>query len=294
MIGALIATLSLYVTNALVFSGQVAGTLPITAATATTPITVTSTAHGIPPARVMHAVISGVTGETEANGLWELSVVDANTLSLGSYSPQGVPQASVGVNAYTGGGTISYAFPDYQILVGRQMLALASSAASPRIVMIPTRGPAWLYESYGSVALDATTQKTRGTLEEQTMRQHKLYATQPKTFEVYITGAASPPSPNFGDFDAVDALVETFYQVLFEACTPDIAQILHEDWPSQYPTAGANTQRGQQWMGILQIKQPIKANALAFVPAGTSLVMTVEPTNAGSTDPVTFTVSGVS
>ena len=66
--GALVALTSLNLTNVLVQDfGVVARTLTITAATATTPISVTSAAHGVPLGRVLHGIVSGVTGMTEAN-----------------------------------------------------------------------------------------------------------------------------------------------------------------------------------------------------------------------------------
>ena len=278
MIGALIAVLSLNATVKLIEDyGQVAGTLPITGATATTPILVTSPNHGVPPSRVVHGIVDQVTGTVEANGLWQATPVDPNTLSLTTFDPQGNVVDSVGTNAYTGGGRLRYSFPDYGILLGRQMVALTTAVASPRIVFVPTKNGPWLYESEGSVGQTLAEQRTKGTAEQQYMTLHKQYATEPVTFEVYVTGAANPPSPNFGDFDATQLLVHVLYAVRFESATSPVARIVQADWPSQKVDAASMLQRGQQWMGILEIKQPVTAVPKAFVPAGTSIVFTVEP-----------------
>jgi hypothetical protein len=281
-IAELVTLLSLNLTLNLVNAGQVAGTLPITAATATTPITVTSTAHGVPMSRVVHGVVAGVTGETEANGLWVLTPLDANTFALSTLSPQGILANSVGVNAYVSGGTISYAFPDYQILLGRQMLALASAVASPRIAFVPTNGRRWTFEPYGGQG--AAPFQQLGSLEQQSQKLQPQLATKWRTFEVHITGAANPPQPNFGDLDAVDALESALYAVMFDTITPTRFNWLAEKWPSQLdpkdPQAtGSNTQRGQQTMHLVEIATPVTKAPLQFVPKGTSIVFTVEPIN---------------
>lgn len=293
MIGALIAIFSLNMTEKLVENfGIVARTLEISGVTQTTPIQVSCPNHNVPKGRVLHAVVSGVTGTIEANGTWEMTPIDENTLSLATYSPQGIVTNSVGVNAWTGGGIIQYAFPDFQILLGRQLKALASQVASPRIIFIPTDEPAFIYESYGGVGAPAESPPVRGSLEQQYQTLNKLYATQCTTFEVYVTGAANPPQPNFGDFDATQMLVWILYQVLFESCADDVAKVLRGTWISQKQDAGSMTQRGQQWLGIVQIKQPVSAIPKEFVPEGTTLVLTVEPVNAlVPTDQTVITVA---
>lgn len=68
-------------------------TKAITGATQATPIVVTSAGHGL--ATNQGVVISGVGGNTAANGTWIVTFIDANTFSL---------NASVGNAAYTSGG----------------------------------------------------------------------------------------------------------------------------------------------------------------------------------------------
>ena len=295
MIGALVAILSLNMTYSLIVNyGQVAGALPITGATQTTPILVTSPNHGVPPSRVVHGIVDEVTGTTEANGLWIATPVDPNTLSLTLLTAQGLVVDSVGVHAYTGGGRLRYAFPDFGILLGRQMVALSSAVASPRVVFVPTKNGPWIYESEGSVGQTLDEQRSRGTAEQQSMTLNKQYATEPLTFEVYVTGAANPPSPNFGDFDATQLLVHVLYATLFETITSPVARIVQADWPSQKVDAASMLQRGQQWMGIVEIKQPVTALPKSFVPAGTSIVFTVEPESPlVPQDQTTITIPGV-
>lgn len=65
----------------------------ITAATNASPISITATAHGF--SSNDWVVISGVVGNTAANGVFQITVVDANTFTL---------NGSTGNGAYTSGG----------------------------------------------------------------------------------------------------------------------------------------------------------------------------------------------
>lgn len=76
-------------------SGTSAGKT-ITAATNASPIVVTATTHGFANNDVVS--ITGVVGNTAANGIWQITFIDANTFSLNS---------SVGSGAYTSGGLAS-------------------------------------------------------------------------------------------------------------------------------------------------------------------------------------------
>ena len=69
-------------------------TATVTAATNATPIVVTSSAHGLTTGT--RITISGVAGNTAANGTFVVTRVDANTFSLDD---------SVGTGGYTSGGT---------------------------------------------------------------------------------------------------------------------------------------------------------------------------------------------
>ena len=297
MISSLIAILSLNLTATLIQNfGVVAATLPVTGATVTTPIQVTSPNHGVAPGRTVHGIVSGVTGTSEANGLWELTVVDPNTLSLATYTAQGIGVDSIGVNAYTGGGQIQYTFPDGRILLGRRNLALSTAAASPRIVFIPCEGRAWNFEGYGGAGPDlqpASVPNVRGSAQQQSMTLGPEIATEYSTFEVYVS--ASGPNygnalaPDTADFDATQAVVQALFVAMYDACGQR-AKVLHESWPSQLVTAGSQTQRGQQWMGVVEFQQPVTRTPKQFVPIGTYLIETVEPVNAGSGDATVITI----
>jgi len=76
-------------------------THPITGATNATPIVITSANHGLTTGEVVN--ISGVGGNTAANGIFTITVVDANTFQLDD---------SAGNGAFTSGGTwSSYSVP---------------------------------------------------------------------------------------------------------------------------------------------------------------------------------------
>lgn len=288
MIGALVAIISLNFTTILVNAGQVAATLPITGATATTPVAITCPAHGVPLGRVVHGVVAGVGGVTGANGTWVATPTDADTFTLSAFTGQGATFPSVGVGSYTGGGTLSYAFPDYQILLGRRFVALGTAVASPRIVFVPTTEPAFGFDEYGGV-FTSPPGAGRGNAEQQAEKLQPQLATQHTTFEVYVTGAANPPSPDFGDFDAAQAIAQGLYASMFDTMGARV-KMLRGDWPSQKVSSGTQTQRGQQWMGIFSFSQPVTDAPLTFVPSGTSLVITVEPQGGSGSDVVTITI----
>ena len=292
---ATVAILSLNATLALVNASQVAGTFPITGATVTTPIAVTSPNHGVPLGRTVHAVVTDVVGTAEANGLWELTPTDPNTFTLATYSAQGIPTPSVGATAYVSGGLISYAFPDYRILLGRRWVAQNTSVVSPRIVFVPTRNnKAWDFMPYGGQG--PAPAQSRGSLEQQSEAQQPLVMTKHVTFEVHITGclattSGETPSPDQGDFDAVEAIEDTLMTVMFDAITPPGFTVLADYWESQTDKSGSMSQRGQKHVLLVQIARPVARSPLAqFVPEGTSLVFTVEPLNPASGDATIITV----
>ena len=299
MIGALVAITSLNLTAVLIEDyGVIAKTWPISAATTATPIVITSTAHGVPLGRVVHGIVSGVTGEPEANGLWILTPLDADRFSLSTLTAQGIAQDAVGVGTYSGGGQIQCAFPEYSILLGRRNLSLASAAASPRIVFIPTTGRSWDFEPYVGAAPDISPAEyppLRGSLQQQAMTLHPQLATEYTTFEVWVFGCAtnygaSTPDPDYRDFDATQALVFALVGVLWDEIGGGF-RILGEDWPSQKAESGSMTQRGQVWMGIVQFQQTATRVRGQFAPIGVSGQFTVEPVNPASGDPVVITIA---
>lgn len=70
----------------------------VTGGTATTPIVLTTAAHGIPVGEVDVVTVAGVGGLSGANGTWVVQAITATTLRL---------RGSVGGGAYTSGGTVT-------------------------------------------------------------------------------------------------------------------------------------------------------------------------------------------
>ncbi len=89
-------TYRVYGPAGLVASGSLAlqETGSITGATNASPIVITSANHGLTTGQ--RVTITGVGGNTNANGTWTITVIDANTFSL---------NGSTGNSAYTSGGT---------------------------------------------------------------------------------------------------------------------------------------------------------------------------------------------
>lgn len=287
MIGAFVSIISLNLTLSLVqdWGVYVNPPLAITAATVTTPIVVTVPNHGWPPGRPIHGVVSGVVGMDEANGLWVLTYVDADSFSLTAFDAQGNVVNSVGANPYVSGGEVKYAFPDGAILLGRRNMMTSTSVVSPRVVFVPTRGKAWSLEPYGGAAPDITglprSPTPRGSAQQQAMTATPQLATEFLTFEVYVNGSGpnygDALDPDFADFDATQAIVHALYAELFDANGAPRAQILSESWPSQDESQGAMTQRGQQWMGVLEIPMPVRKVPVPFVPVGVTGSIVVQP-----------------
>lgn len=74
----------------------VAGSTAITAATNASPIQITATAHGL--ATGASVTITGVTGNTAANGSWSITVLNANQFTL---------NGSTGNGTYVSGGAVA-------------------------------------------------------------------------------------------------------------------------------------------------------------------------------------------
>lgn len=285
MIGALVALLSLSTTERLVAAGVVATTLTVLGATNASPVVIqTSAPHGI--IRPAHGVVVDVGGNVSANGTWILTPTDPTHLALSTYTNQGAPQASVGSGVYTSGGTIQIAFPDGSILLGRRNVAMQTSVTTPRIVFVPMGSPSWDLEPYGGAIPPATLprQLAEETPEQRTMKRSRQLATEPFRFEVHVTGCANPPSPDFGDFDVTQALYHTLYGVLFDRITAPRARVLGGRWSSQSEEIQQLDVRGQKWIGVVEIQQPVIDNPLDFIPTGTVGIITVNFAGGSSGD----------
>jgi hypothetical protein len=285
MIGALISILSLDMTRKLIEAGSVALALSVAGASNTTPIVLTTSApHKI--VRPSHGVVSGVGGNTAANGLWVLTPTSTTTLSLTAFDMQGNRVDSVGTGSYTSGGTIQIAFPDGGILLGRRNIAMQTAVATPRIVFVPVGSPAWGLEPFGGVIPFAPSPVTQAsqTAEQRTMMLRRQLATEQHRFEVHVSGCAVPPDPDFGDFDVTQALYHSLFESLFDLITPERARVLSGRWESQEEGMQSFDTRGQRWVGQIEIHQPVLPGALSFAPASTSAQIVVNFLNASSAD----------
>lgn len=294
MIGALITLLSLAMTNTLVGDGLIAQTFNVSAATTATPIVVTTSApHQVPSGRVLHAVVSGLGGMPEASGTWVLTPTGTSTFALTTFSDQGAVINSVGTGTYTSGGTIQTAFPDGAILLGRRNVAMMSARATPRIVFVPLGSPEWSLEPYGGVIPSTLMPRSKATqtAEQLTMKQSRQLATERQRFEVFVTAKAATVSPDFGDFDAVQALYQTLYGVMFDTISPDRARVLKGEWRSQNEGEASLGTGGEQWVGIIEIHQPVIDNPLAFVPHGTVGTIVVNFAGGASGDQTVIVVT---
>lgn len=294
MIGALISLLSLEMTARLIQrAGLVAMTLTVVGATNATPIVLTLSAPA-PSTRPMHGIVSGVGGNTSANGLWVLTPnpADGTKVTLTSFDPQGNVVSSIGSGVYSSGGQVQLAFPDGSILLGRRNVAMQTAVATPRVVFVPLNSAAWELRPYGAQIASPTTppRLTAQTAEQKYMLLNRQLVTERHRFEVHITGCATPPDPDFGDFDMTQALAHILYGVMWDKCTPDRARCLGGKWASQEdPSAqgsGLLATRGQKWVGVFEIEQPVVANPLQFIPTSTAGDITVNFVSGSSTEAI--------
>lgn len=294
MIGALVSLLSLEMTKRLIAAGLVASTLTLSAVTVATPVVVTTaTPHKL--TRPVHAIVdgAGVTvqhadadGDLVTDTVWVCTPTGASTLSLSSFTSQGTAVQSVGSGAYTSGGSLRIAFPDGSILLGRRNVAMQTATATPRIVFVPIGSPAWTLDPYGGIIPPASLPRRLSdeTAEQKTMKLERQLCTEKQRFEVHVTGSAVPPDPDFGDFDMTQGLYQLLYAVMFDMITPDRARVLDGKWVSQMLDVQQLDTRGQKWLGIVEISQPVTENPLRFIPASTDGTIVVNIYGAGSTD----------
>lgn len=292
MIGALVTLLSLDMTRKLVAAGVIARTLTIVEATATTPIVLTTDApHKL--TRPIHAVVSGVSGIPEANGLYVLTPSGDSQFVVSTYSNQGAPVFPVGAGAYTGGGIAQTAFPDGGILLGRRNIAMQTSVATPRIVFVPLGSPMWQIAPYGGVIPPIPSfprQRADQTAEQLTMKQSRQIGTERFRFEVHVTACAAPSDPDFGDFDVTQALYHQLYQTVFTLINDSC--FLGGDWVSQHDGAASLVTRGQKWVGIVEISQPALDTELQFVPTSTGSTIVVNFADGASADQTVIQIPG--
>lgn len=120
-------------------------TSPIVITVPANSLTVDDTKIGVRAGALLHVVVAGVTGNTAANKLdektlrneaWLAVVTSPTTLALYSLdNSTGELVASAGNGDYASGGTVSKAFLEGRILVGREHVN--ENSAPPRVVFVP-------------------------------------------------------------------------------------------------------------------------------------------------------------
>jgi len=173
---------------------------PISNATNASPIVITSTGHGLITGASI--AVSGVNGNTAANGTWIITTIDANTFSL---------NGSVGNGTYTSGGTWSSTGPsnigvviyDVDRVIDSTHLTLVSSLAPE--TDIPTGQSFVLYQDTYDLPTDfintdqGFADVSWGGMEYvhpnrwlQVNRYYQSYSNTPR----FYTIMGSPKSPN--------------------------------------------------------------------------------------------------
>jgi len=295
-IGALVALISLDVTASMVAEGIVSQSWTIASVTNTTPIVVTTSApHKVPPGFKMHAVVAGVAGTTSANGAWELTVRDATSFELGTYSGSGARVPSVGNGAYAGGGTISTVLDEGSILLGRKYVDV--TGAPPRIVFVPTTAPAFDLIAAGGMTMPL--EHLPSTLAQMTPEQVALTNQPPiltdhARFEVYVWGASTPSAPDFADYDVTRALRDEVIASGIRLISSPMFKVLGGVWESQREgaTQSAWSSLGQAYKMLVEILMPVVDKPFAFVPFGVSATLRVQPANPAPDDPILIEVGG--
>jgi hypothetical protein len=239
-------------------------------------------------------IVSGITGNTAANaistapqdrtvglnqGVLAVPVAgQPNQLALYAQD-QGIAATGrlfpiIGNGAWTGGGTITPALTDGQILLGRDNVS--EHSAPPRIVIVPRgidRGP----------RIASTTNRAR-VAEQITERSQRLTGTDIHILDVHCWGQRLPiPDPAY-DFDVVMAL---------ESAVKDSAYLLFGQssemrsgtWDDEKERATQMIKSGHLFTFGMTIHVPVLDNALGFVPGGTvvqSVVQSPTPQTAAT------------
>lgn len=186
--------------------------------------------------------------------------------------------AAISADVVTRLGALSVVLTDGGILIGRQWLA--SQSAPPRIVFVPTRSRFDMgRDSYG-----VDVQAKRSQWLQRSIGSEFVH------FDVHVWGAATPPDPNGGDFDATQVLYQALYQSLW-----DIAQssftMTEGTWVDQAPGESQLQKLGHEFVFDLEIGTPILDVELEYVPqTGTTGQIAVQFNGASSEQVVIPTI----
>jgi hypothetical protein len=162
------------------------------------------------------------------------------------------------------------ALTDGSILIGRQHVD--EESAPPRIVFVPSSSSFTIGEPYG-VFVGSTRQAPSPDMFRQW--QQRPIHTERLRFEVHVWGAASPPDPNGGDFDATQALYQTLIESLWN--TAQTAYELGEGvWADQQRGQAQLQKLGHEFVLEITIDTPVLDALLGYAPSTTVTQTTVE------------------
>jgi len=118
------------------------------------------------------------------------------------------------------------------------------------------------------------------------VKQRQLY-TEVLRFNVHVWGAADPPDPEYGDFDATRLLYATFIQAV-HLITVGAYLLQPSPWPDQRTNQTQVDKLGTQMVLGMTVDLPVLDNDLSFVLSGTAAQVTLNYSGASPVDDITF------
>lgn len=295
--------LSLHATTQLIHGGYRAqwgapGTnaLTLTGATNASPIVVTTaTPHGVRSGTVAHVVIAGVVGNTAANNLdtatpqqsstsgmnraWSAVSTGEYTLALYSVDPgTGQRVASTGSAAYVSGGTISKAFTDGLVLLGRRWVF--THGFPPRVVMIP-KGSTFDAKNVADPRI--------ASAESLRMRASRSIRSDVRRFEVQCWGVgemgAATRDPDV-DYTATEILYEQMIRSA-HLLGAGVYDLDGGEWADDVDGETQVLKTGHEFTFGLSFGTPITDRALEQAPEGVGPIVTTQLLVPGAVTPET-------
>jgi hypothetical protein len=159
---------------------------------------------------------------------------------------------------------------DGVILIGRQHVA--EQSAPPRIVVVPmasTFGPRDTYNRNQTANFGSPSQEQLLQWAQRSIHTEILH------LEIHVWGAANPPDPEGGDFDAT----QVYYQCLIQSVRANITggyTLEPGIWVDQDPKMAQLMKFGHEFVFGINIHTPILDMLLSYAPSGTVLSTTVE------------------
>lgn len=252
------------------------------------PIVITTAyPHGVSARGIggLACIVSGVTGNTAANnvatdpndrtvGLNQgVLAVPTGPTTLALYGQDqdpasatvGQPIPLIGNGAWTGGGTVTPALTDGQILLGLENVR--EQSAPPRIVMVPRTVSGWGVTSAGIPNGNRTAER----LAERSQRRTR---TKSLGFDVHIWAQRQPPDAAY-DFDicntAQDRIVDSAYLLFGQQEDPGPGV-----WDDQKARDTQFIKAGHLLTFSWNLVVPVTDNALSYVPPGTTLESVIQ------------------